>query len=169
VAERTLYLPSAGLALAAGAWLERLAPRRFAAVLAVVVAAGGVRTATRVPVWRDELTVVLSILEDSPRSFDGPSRMVGIYLNMHQPEKALQAFDAAQRIYTGLPWLYMAGADAAFTLGRSSLADAMLARLNFLCAHCEYYFRFEAMSARARGDSAVADSLLARLPGSRPR
>ena len=165
VAERTLYLPSVGLALAAGAWLERLAPRRFAAVLAVVVAAGGVRTATRVPVWRDELTVVLSILEDSPRSFDGPARMVGIYLNMHQPEKALQAFDAAQRIYTGLPWLYMAGADAAFMLGRPSLADAMLARLNFLCAHCEYYFRFEAMVARARGDSAVADSLIGRLPG----
>jgi hypothetical protein len=164
VAERTLYLPSVGLALAAGTWLERLAPRRFAAALGVLVAAGGGRAATRVTVWRDQLTVVLSILEDSPRSFDGPARMVDIYLMTHQPEKALEAFDAAQRIYRGFPWLYASGADAAFTLGRSPLADSMLARLNFLCAHCDYYSRYEAMMARARGDSAAAESLLSRLP-----
>jgi hypothetical protein len=90
--------------------------------------------------------------------------MVDIYLMTHQPEKALQAFDAAQRIYRGLPWLYASGADAAFTLRRSPLADSMLARLNVLCAHCAYYVRYEAMMARARGDSAVAESLLSRLP-----
>jgi predicted Zn-dependent protease len=159
-----LYLPSVGLALAAGAWFEGLAPRRFAAVLAVLVATGGVRAATRVSVWRDQLTVVLSILEDSPRSFDGPTRMVDIYLMSHQPQKALQAFDAAQRIYRGNPWLYASGADAAFALGRPPLADSMLARLTFLCAHCAYYLRYEAVMARARGDSAVAESLLSRLP-----
>ena len=168
VAERTLYLPSVGLAVAAGAWLGRLAPRRCAWVVGVLAVAGGTRTVLRVPVWRDELTVVLSILEDSPRSFDGPSRMVGIYLNNHQPEKALLAFDAAQRIYNALPWLYMAGADAAFKVGRPRLADSMLAHLEYLCAQCDFYFRFEAAAARARGDSAVADSLLARLPAAAP-
>jgi len=166
VAERTLYLPSVGLALAVGAALGQLAavePRRFAWVLGLVVVAGGVRTALRVPVWRDELSVVLSELEDSPASFDGPSRMVGIYLSQHKPEKAFEAFSIAERIYNKLPWLYMAGADVAFNLGRSGLADSMLARLEQLCTRCEFYYRFEATAARARGDSAVADSLLGRL------
>ncbi len=166
VAERTLYLPSVGLALAAGAALGRLGalqPRRLAWVLGLVVVVGGVRTAWRVPVWRDELTVVLSELEDSPRSFDGPSRMVGIYLSQHKPQKAFEAFSVAERIYNRLPWLYMAGADVAFNLGRPGLADSMLARLEQLCSHCEFYYRFEAAAARARGDSAVADSLLGRL------
>ena len=35
--------------------------------------------------------------------------------------------------------------------------------LEQLCSHCEFYYRFEAEAARARGDSAVADSLLGRL------
>lgn len=165
VAERTLYLPSVGVALAAGAWLATaLRERRFAAALALLVVAGGVRTALRVPVWKDELRVVESIFDDSPRSFDGPSRMVRIYLQVHQPRKALEAFDIAQRIYARLPWLYMTGADAALTVGRPGLADSMLARLNELCARCEYYYRFEAAAARARGDSAVAESLLVRAP-----
>ena len=164
VAERTLYLPSAGLALALGAALKDVAPRRLAWGVGLAVLAGGVRTASRVPVWRDELTVVLSILEDSPRSFDGPARMVGIYLSQHQPHKALDAFVAAQRIYNVLPWLYMAGADAAFNVGRPGLADSMLTRVELLCTHCDFYYRYEAAAARARGDSAVAESLLARMP-----
>src|SRR5256885_9716949 len=52
LAERALYLPSAGLALAAGAWLKDLETRRLAVVLSLLVVAGGVRTALRVPVWR---------------------------------------------------------------------------------------------------------------------
>jgi protein O-mannosyl-transferase len=184
VAERTLYLPSAGLALAVGsafaAWVERggeagaggakLAERQrtYAVVLGLLVVAGGVRSYLRAPVWRDELTVVLSEFEDSPRSFDGPSRMVGIYLSQHKPEKAFEAFSIAERIYNQLPWLYMAGADVAFNLRRSGLADSMLARLEQLCRHCEFYYRFEAAAARARGDSAVADSLLARLARASP-
>jgi hypothetical protein len=41
IAERTLYLPSVGLALAASSWLEHLARRPLAALLAVIVLAGG--------------------------------------------------------------------------------------------------------------------------------
>jgi protein O-mannosyl-transferase len=176
VAERTLYLPSVGLALAAGAalgaWGDKAtagegspASRQLArtVVLSLLTLAGGVRTFLRTPVWRDELTVVLSEFEDSPRSFDGPSRMVGIYLSQHKPEKAFEAFSIAERIYNQLPWLYMAGADVAFNLRRSGLADSMLTRLEQLCSHCEFYYRFEAAAARARGDSTVADSLLGRL------
>ncbi|HEX4573864.1 MAG TPA: hypothetical protein VH158_01940 [Gemmatimonadales bacterium] len=164
IAERTLYLPSVGLALAAGAALARLPPGRLRPIVAILVAAGAIRTALRVPVWRNSTSVVLSELQDSPRSFDGPWRMVGLYLAAHQPEKALAAYRVATAIYDKMPWLYMSGADAALMLGRSALADSMLARLNALCTGCDYYYRYEAAIAGSRGDTAVADSLLARVP-----
>jgi hypothetical protein len=163
VAERALYLPSAGLALAAGAWLPEVAPRRWPLILGVLVVAGGVRAALRVPVWRDDHAVILSEFRDSPGSFDGPARMVGVYLRARRPERALEAFRIADRIYNKMPWVYISGADAAFTLGRTRLADSMLARLDLLCSHCEHYYRFEAAAALARGDGATADSLLGRL------
>lgn len=169
VAERTLYLPSMGLALAAGAALDRVSLPRLKAVVALVVLAGGVRTARRVPVWHDMVRVVLSELSDSPRSYDGPARMIGIYLYQHRPDRALDAYRLATRIYDKMPWVYVAGADAALTLGRPQLADSMLARLDQLCARCDYYYRFESGVARMRGDTAAADALLARLPSRAPR
>jgi protein O-mannosyl-transferase len=164
LAERTLYLPSAGLALAAGACLPRVAPRRWPMVVGLLVVAGGIRSALRVPVWRDDHSVVLSEFEDSPRSFDGPARMVGLYLNAHQPAKAVAAFRLAESIYDRLPWLYMWGADAALSAGNPGLADSSLERLERLCNRCDYYYRFEANAARSRGDTAVASAIMARLP-----
>ena len=167
LAERTLYFPSIGLALVLGAWLPDFAPRRWVAVLGVLAVAGGVRTALRVPVWRDDHAVILSEFGDSPRSFDGPARMVSVYLSAHQPAKAVQAYRVATAIYDRLPWVYMWGADAAFAAGQPQLADSALARLEQLCQGCAYYYRFEAGAAVARGDPAVADSLLSRLPGTK--
>ncbi|HEX4601009.1 MAG TPA: hypothetical protein VH116_06435 [Gemmatimonadales bacterium] len=164
IAERTLYLPSVGLALAAGAALVRLPPARLVPIVGILVTAGAIRTAQRVPVWRNSISVVESELEDSRDSFDGPWRMVGLYLAAHQPDKALAAYRRATAIYDKMPWVYMGGADAALLLGRSALADSMLTRLNELCRGCDYYYRYEAAIATTRGDSAVADSLLARLP-----
>lgn len=162
VAERTLYLPSAGLAVAVGALLKDVAPQRVRAVAAALVIAGGVRTALRVPVWRDALSVIGSELEDSPRSYDGPARMVGVYLGGGQLEKAIEAYRASTAIFDRFPWVYVWGADAAFGLGRPVLADSMLRRLEQLCHHCAYYYRYEARGALGRGDTATADSLLAR-------
>ena len=44
LAERTLYLPSVGLALAAGAALARLPVQRLRVVLTLLVLAGGIRS-----------------------------------------------------------------------------------------------------------------------------
>ena len=163
VAERTLYLPSAGLAVAVGAWLKDLAPDRLRVAVAALVVAGGLRTALRVPVWRDVNSVVLSELEDSPRSYDGPAKMVVLYLNSHQPERALDAFQRATAIYDQtLPWLYVTGAEAAYKAGRTALADSLLQRLERACVRCEHYYQYEAGAALARGDTAIADTLLAR-------
>jgi hypothetical protein len=163
VAERTLYLPSAGLAVAVGAWLKDLAPARWRVVAAALVVAGGARTALRVPVWRDATSVILSELEDSPRSYDGPARMVGVYLSRGQAGKAIAAYRASIAIYDRYPWVYVWAADAAFGSGRPALADSMLRRLEQLCYRCAYYYRYEASGALARGDTATADSLLARV------
>ncbi|MEJ2503029.1 MAG: tetratricopeptide repeat protein, partial [Gemmatimonadota bacterium] len=75
LAERTLYLPSVGAALAAAGLLDTLRDRSargralaVAATLAVLLAAG-VRTWTRNPVWRDTPTVLRSLATSHPESF----------------------------------------------------------------------------------------------------
>src|SRR5467141_3025928 len=163
LAERTLYLPSVGLGLAAGAALARLAVQRLQIVLALLVVAGGIRSALRAPVWHDDFSVTHSILEDSPESYRGPARMAALYQSHRQPDRALAALRTATRIYDRDPSLFVAGADAALTLGQSHLADSLLARAEQLCSRCPGYYRTQALAARSRGDSAVADSLLARM------
>lgn len=163
LAERTLYLPSVGLALAAGAALARLSARRLRVVLGLLVVAGGIRSAVRTPVWHDDFSVTQSILEDSPESYRGPARMGAIYQSHRQPAQALGALREAAKIYDRDPSLFVAGADAAITLGRPRLADTLLMRAEQLCYRCPGYYRTQALAARSRGDSAVADSLLARM------
>lgn len=163
VAERTLYLPSVGLALAVGAWLYRLPVRGYWTALAGITVLGGYKTFDRVPVWRNSRSVALSVLEDSPKSFSGPARMIGIYLAERQPAKALAAFDSATAIFDRVPPVFLQGADAAFAVGQPRLADSLLQRMEQLCYRCLYYYQYEAGTALARGDTAVAESILVRL------
>jgi len=164
MAERTLYLPSAGLALALSAPLSRLSPQRLRLVAGLLVLAGGARSALRVPVWRDDFSITMSMLEDSPRSYRGHARVAAIYQSHRQPERALAELRIAMHTYDRDPTLFIAGADAAFTLGRPTLADSMLARAEQLCFRCAGSYRTQALAARSRGDRAVADSLMARAP-----
>jgi hypothetical protein len=131
-------------------------------IAAILVLAGGVRSALRVPTWRDDRAVTLSILEDSPDSYRGPARMGALYQSHRHPERALSAFRIAIRTFDRDPTVYIAGADAAFTLGQATLADSLLTNAERLCHRCTGYYRTQALAARSRGDSTVADSLLAR-------
>ena len=163
LAERTLYLPSVGLAIAAGAALARLPGPRLRAVAALLVLAGGIRSALRVPVWHDDAAVTLSILDDSPNSYRGPARMGALYQSRGDAAQALDALRLAAQTFDRDPTVFIAGADAAFTLGRAALADSLLLRAEQLCFHCSGLYRTQALAARARGDSTVADSLLKRV------
>jgi hypothetical protein len=162
VAERTLYLPSAGFVLAVGASLARLPARTLAIAVAALAVLGGGRSMLRVPVWRDDRSVTLSILEDSPRSYRGPARAGAMFQSARQPERALEAYRVAMGAFPSDVTLYMAAADAAYTIGQPLLADSMLGAANRLCFRCSGGLRVEARAARSRGDSATADSLEAR-------
>jgi len=165
VAERTLYLPSAGLVLAAAAALARLPRPRVQPVVAALVLLGGIRTFLRVPVWRDDAAVTISITRDSPRSYLGHSRMAGVYLDRRDPARALVEARIAAGLYRRDPWIYVTGAVAAFSAREPRAADSLLAALERVCAGgcAATYYRYEAAVARAHGYPEAADSLLARL------
>jgi hypothetical protein len=165
LAERTLYLPSAGLVLAAATALARLPRERLRPVVAVLVLLSGTHAFLRVPVWRDDAAVTRSITQDSPRSYIGHSRMVGVYLDRHEPAKALVEARIAAGIYRRDPWIYATGAVAAFSIRDPRTADSLLAALERVCAGgcAATYYRYEAAMARAHGYPDAADSLLARL------
>jgi hypothetical protein len=164
LAERTLYLPSAGLVLAVAASLARLPRERFRAVAATLVVLGGVRSALRVPVWRDDVHVTRSILHDSPQSYVGHKRMIGLFLDRRQPALALDAARLAARLDQRDAGVYVTGSVAAFAAGDPRAADTLLAGLERLChGGCPGYYRSEAAIARANGYPEAADSLLARL------
>lgn len=72
LAERTLYLASVGAVLAiawAGAALATWRRAAGIAAVAALVAAGAVRSATRIPVWRDNATLFPQLVADAPGSF----------------------------------------------------------------------------------------------------
>jgi hypothetical protein len=162
IAERTLYLPSAGLALAAGAWLHDLAPRRLALAAGLVIALGGVRSAVRVPVWRDNRTATMSLLDDAPRSYRSWDYVGWEFLRGGQEQRALEAFLQAGRIYPRDARVALAAADAAIGVGLHPLADSLFAHADSVCDRCTVSYRNQAMAARLRGATASADSLLAR-------
>jgi len=167
VAERTLYLPSVGLALALAAWLKDLPGRSLGVVAVVVALLGGIRTALRVPVWSSQRAVAWSVLKDSPRSYVVPLLNAGTYLAQDQPERALESIRILSAITDHAPKALAWGADVAFQLGRPRLADSLLARLDQACERCAFYYEFEARAALSRRDSAVADSFLVRAAARR--
>lgn len=165
MAERTLYLASAGvvLALAAAAVRLPLRPSALAAGAAGVVVLGALRTALRVPIWHDNLRVALSIVEDSPKSYQGPMASAGIFLEAGRPVQALEYADTAWSVFPLDPRPYLIGAHAALKLGRMSTADSLLALADRHCLPCRGVYEAEAAVALAMGDTAIADSLRSHL------
>ena len=161
LAERTLYLPSAGFAMAAGALAAPLRGRRLALLVSAVALLGGARTAFRVPVWRDEDSVIRSIVRDSPHSYVGFMLSASLFLMQGQDDKALQAAQVAIRIVPFDPRSYVVAAHAALKVGDTALATDLLDHADRICDSCLHDYQLEADFARRLGDAAVADTLLA--------
>jgi len=160
MAERLLYLPSVGLALATGAALDRLPRQRFALALVVLVTAGAIRSALRVPVWRDNRTAALAMIRDAPLSYRSWDYLGWEYLWARRDERALESFRRAGSIYPGDARMHLAAAHMAYVSGRITLADSLLARADSVCPRCPTAYRNQASAAQLRGDTAAARFLL---------
>ena len=161
MAERTLYLPSVGIALLVAAWVRRMPVNAMAMVVGLMVVAGAVRSFLRVPVWRTDERVMLSILEDSPNSYRGPMSAGIIYLEEGLGQKAWDALDSAIAVYPLDGRLYLLKAHAAFLTGRSTQVDSILIPVRRACMPgCgKDFYGKESDLARQIGDRAVGDSL----------
>jgi len=98
LAERTLYLPSVGLAVATG-WLAgrvaRERPRLAWAALALALAAGSYRTWIRNPEWRDNQAVFNTMLRDIPHSGRSQWILGDEFLKAGSVQQGLLAYRAA--------------------------------------------------------------------------
>jgi len=159
VAERLLYLPSVGLALAAGVALAPLPPRRLAFALGLIVVAGGVRSVVRVPAWRDNAAAAVHLLRDAPDSYRTWDYVGWELVWRGESERALGAFRRAGDIYPKDARIWLVAAHMAYALHRPLAADSLLARADSACDRCVMAYRNQAGAARLRGDSAAADSL----------
>ena len=98
LAERTLYLPSVGLAIATG-WLvvrwARERQRAAWALLAVALVLLSARTWTRSPHWRDNGNVFAHMIGDNPHSGRSQWVLGDEFLRIGAEREALRAYSAA--------------------------------------------------------------------------
>jgi hypothetical protein len=103
IAERTLFLPSVGFALAFGGAVALLEPRfvdqrlRRAALtaFALLVVAGVGRSVERQRVWRHDGFLAVRSVQDSPRSFRAQRAYADVLFELRQPASARRAYEAA--------------------------------------------------------------------------
>lgn len=102
LAERTLYLPSAGVCLLAGWMVQRAGERRMQAIVVVgitLLTAGATRTWLRTPVWHDARTFAITLLEDHPESYRGHWVAGRVLLAAGDIAGAHRELTLARRIY----------------------------------------------------------------------
>lgn len=112
-AERTLFLPSVGLVLVAGALVELWAvdrgalARRAAGAAAVALLALGVwRSATRAPVWTDSRTLYAQTILDAPRSYWAWRNFAGQMVLDGREALAREAYAHAISLFDRDPQVY---------------------------------------------------------------
>jgi hypothetical protein len=128
LAERTLYLASVGVCLAAGAASERFLMRRpamVAAAAASIVLAFGVRTWMRTPVWRDDRAYVLTLLADYPESYEAHLVAGRVFKGTNLLDQAARELTIARQLFPRDSVVYREAADLADRQGRPALAAAL--------------------------------------------
>ena len=132
IAERTLYLASAGLALVVAAafeWLEGRWGRRAASWLtAAAVVAFAARTATLAPVWRSNRDLVLWALEQHPESYRQHQAVARALVRMGDLPGALHQYDLSIELYPLDDYNLAEAASAALDAGRPRQALGYLRR-----------------------------------------
>lgn len=134
LAERTLYVPSVGICLAAGAVAERYLLTRRTAVLsatAAVLIAFAARTWTRTTVWRDDRIFLLTLLADHPESYEAHFTAGGVLKGAGRFAEAEREFKIARQLFPRDPLVYREAADLAARQQRPALAAALLDSARF--------------------------------------
>jgi len=132
LAERTLYLASAGFALVAAAAFERLEgsrQRSLAPWLAgAAIVAFAYRTAIQVPVWRSNRDLVVWSLETHPESYRQHQAAARAMVRAGDRGEALRQYDLAIELYPLDYYTLDEAASAALDGGRPRLALGYLRR-----------------------------------------
>ena len=165
LAERTLYLASAGVALVAAACFERLRRSRIrhlaAWVAGGVIVVFAVRTLSQVPVWRSNRDLVLWALETHPESYREHQAAARALVRAGDLAGALRQYDLAFELYPLDYYAFVEAASAALDGGRVRVALDYLRRAERLDSTLSLT---ETMLARAL---LVSDSAAEALPHAR--
>lgn len=133
VADRYLYLPSAGFIMACAAVLWRLwdaqrtrAASRLMVALAFVAVLGAYcfRTVTRNEVWRDSLSLWTSVVHEFPRSAEARLQLASAYADLDEPDfdRALAELDMARDIDPESSAVHLARGKVYVRMGRAAEA-----------------------------------------------
>ncbi|MEW5916585.1 MAG: hypothetical protein AB1762_09275 [Gemmatimonadota bacterium] len=128
LSERSLYLPSVGAMLTFGLVCEMALPKRRMVVLtasAVLLAAGGIRTWTRTPAWRDDRSYVLTLIADHPESYRAHWVAGRVYSATGQLADAEHELALARRLHPKAPNVYVDAAVVAERLGNATAAATL--------------------------------------------
>jgi hypothetical protein len=129
LAERTLYLASVAVCIAAGAVAERFLVQRWsmvAAATASVVLAFGIRTWTRTPAWRDDRTYLLTLLADHPESYEAHLTAGRVLRGAGHLDEAERELAISRQLFARDPLVYREAAEIARRQRRPELAAALL-------------------------------------------
>jgi len=135
IAERTLYLPSVGVAILVGwgcAWAVARRPAPVGAVLTAVALLFAVRVWTRTPVWHDDKTIVLDALANHPESYRAHASASAVFMNAKRWPEAKREAAMARTLYPADPIPYLSGLDIVEAMNGPrdtvlALADSALA------------------------------------------
>ncbi|HYJ32236.1 MAG TPA: tetratricopeptide repeat protein [Candidatus Binatia bacterium] len=134
VAERFLFVPSAGLALAVallpGVLPERGAQRGYLAACGAVSLAFLVLLLPRVALWRTDGTLFLSMLRDSPESPHVHAILGGYYYGKRDLPRAIYHYRRAYVLHPSTPDLLLNLGAAEDEMGQSDSAFAHIRLLN---------------------------------------
>jgi tetratricopeptide (TPR) repeat protein len=147
LAERTLYLPSVGLAVATGWLVAEMAtkrPRAAWALLVVALALASVRTWTRTPIWKDNPTFFATLVREAPHAGRSQWILGDSFLRAGNTSQALVAYRLAINILDGHYQLLAEISQRLMEIERWQTAERLLER-----------------AYRDRPDFAFAPSLLA--------
>lgn len=134
LAERNLYLAVALPATIVGTGLARIhAPRAFRAALALLgmlTIVSAWRSIDRLPAWRDNRSLLLTLLADHPESYRAHASAAAVLAGLGDTAGARREYRIADSIFPADPYLVSARAIFLLDLGDTSGAAPLISRVD---------------------------------------